>query len=513
MKPAFCALAAGLALSLAAHAAPPQALYQQHCQSCHGEQRLGAMAPALLPQSLERIKPAEVLATIRDGRPATQMAGFASQLEAGEIQALADWLRTPPATPPRWDDADMAASHVQPVALASLPATPQHAADPLNLFVVVEAGDHHVSIVDGDRFTVLARFASRFALHGGPKFSPDGRFVYFASRDGWVSQYDLHTLQTVAEIRVGLNTRNLAVSADGRWVLAGNTLPETVVLLDAHGLKPVKTLAVTSLQGQPSRVSAVYDAAPRQSFVVALKDVPELWEISYRPDAEPIYDGYVHDYAMGEGLAKPGFLTPRRTPLDAVLDDFFFDPGYRHVIGASREGRAQVVNLDIRRKIASLNLDGMPHLGSGITFSRDGHPLLATPNLKAGRVSVIDMSNWQSVAQIDTPGPGFFLRSHERTPYAWVDAMMSPRRDTLTLIDKRTLTVAHQLSLRPGKTNAHVEFTRDGRYALVSIMDSPGELVVVDAVTLREVAALPMMKPIGKYNVYNKTRRSEGTSH
>ena len=123
MKPAFCALAAGLALSLAAHAAPPQALYQQHCQSCHGEQRLGAMAPALLPQSLERIKPAEVLATIRDGRPATQMAGFASQLEAGEIQALADWLRTPPATPPRWDDADMAASHVQPVALASLPAT------------------------------------------------------------------------------------------------------------------------------------------------------------------------------------------------------------------------------------------------------------------------------------------------------------------------------------------------------------------------------------------------------
>ena len=89
MKPAFCALAAGLTLSLAAHAAPPQALYQQHCQSCHGEQRLGAMAPALLPQSLGRIKPAEVLATIRDGRPATQMVGFASQPGAGMIQARA----------------------------------------------------------------------------------------------------------------------------------------------------------------------------------------------------------------------------------------------------------------------------------------------------------------------------------------------------------------------------------------------------------------------------------------
>ncbi|MOA58101.1 Cytochrome D1 heme domain protein [compost metagenome] len=90
---------------------------------------------------------------------------------------------------------------------------------------------------------------------------------------------------------------------------------------------------------------------------------------------------------------------------------------------------------------------------------------------------------------------------------------MSPRRDTLSIIDKRTLQVVRQLTLRPGKTNAHVEFTRDGRYALVSIMETPGELVVVDAATFKEVAALPMMKPIGKYNVYNKVTRSEGTSH
>ena len=90
---------------------------------------------------------------------------------------------------------------------------------------------------------------------------------------------------------------------------------------------------------------------------------------------------------------------------------------------------------------------------------------------------------------------------------------MSAQRDTLTLIDKRTLQVAHTLRPRPGKTTAHVEFTRDGRYALVSVMETPGELLVIDAATLREVAALPMMKPIGKYNVHNKVTRSEGTSH
>ena len=54
----------------------------------------------------------------------------------------------------------------------------------MNLFVVVEGGDHHVSLVDGDRFEVIHRFASRFALHGGPKFTPDGRYrlLRFARR-------------------------------------------------------------------------------------------------------------------------------------------------------------------------------------------------------------------------------------------------------------------------------------------------------------------------------------------
>jgi hypothetical protein len=101
------------------------------------------------------------------------------------------------------------------------------------------------------------------------------------------------------------------------------------VLLDAHGLAPVKTIAVRDAAGHPSRVSAVYEAAPRHSFVVALKDVPELWEISYDRHAEPVYSGLVHDYKMGESLAQPGFLTPRVTPLSMVLDDFYFDPSYR----------------------------------------------------------------------------------------------------------------------------------------------------------------------------------------
>jgi hypothetical protein len=155
----------------------------------------------------------------------------------------------------------------------------------------------------------------------------------------------------------------------------------------------------------------------------------------------------------------------------------------------------------------------MPHLGSGITWQRDGRMLLATPNLKEGLVSVMDVKEWRVVKQIPTPGPGFFLRSHEATPYAWVDSMMSPARDTLTVLDKRTLEPVASVRPEPGKTLAHVEFTRDGRYALASLWEQDGALIVYDAATFKEVKRIPMKKPVGKYNVHNKITRSEGTSH
>jgi mono/diheme cytochrome c family protein/DNA-binding beta-propeller fold protein YncE len=497
------------------------ALYGTHCASCHGAQRTGGMGPALLPESLERLRKPEALRVIQQGRPATQMPGFADTLSAAEITALAAWVYHPVTPAPAWSDDDIRASRTETAGARGLPARPAWEADPMNIFLVVEGGDHHVSVLDGDRFEVIHRFASRYALHGGPKFTPDGRFVFFGSRDGWITKYDLWNLTVVAEVRAGLNMRNVAVSGDGRWVMAANYLPRSAVLFDAD-LQLVKRFDATTLDGKSaSRVSAVYDAAPRHSFVLALKDIPEVWEISYDPKAGPIYDGYVHDYKMGEGIAKPGYQNVRRTPLDEPLDDFFFDQSYKNVLGSTRAKpgatgstpTAQVVNLDVRRKIAELPIAGMPHLGSGITFAWNGTTVLASPNLKDGAIDVIDMKTWKTVKTIPTPGPGFFIRSHENTPYAWADSMMDPKsKDTLTLIDKKTLEPVASLR-EPGRTLAHTEFTKDGRYALVSVWEGEGAIIVFDAQTLKEVKRLPMSKPVGKYNVWNKITRSEGTSH
>ncbi|MBX9810656.1 MAG: cytochrome C oxidase Cbb3, partial [Burkholderiales bacterium] len=196
------------------------------------------------------------------------------------------------------------------------------------------------------------------------------------------------------------------------------------------------------------------------------------------------------------------------------LDDFFFDQSYAHVIGAARGGgKGQVVNLDVRRKVAEVPLPGLPHLGSGISWEWQGRTVLATPNLKHGVVSVIEMKTWKPVRDIPTNGPGFFMRSHENTRYAWIDAFNSARHDTLQVIDKETLEVVASVTPAPGKIAAHVEFTRDGKYALVSVWDMEGAIVVYDAATLQEVKRIPMRKPSGKYNIFNKITKSSGTSH
>lgn len=488
-------------------------LYQTHCASCHGADRFGLMGPALLPENLERLKKPAAVATVQKGRQATQMPGFPN-LNEQEINALVEYIYTPPTTAPVWTEKEILQSYQLDKTALSLPAKPVFNADLKNLFLVVEAGDHHVSLMDGDKFEVIHRFQSRYALHGGPKYSEGGRYVYFASRDGWITKYDIFHLRVVAEIRAGINTRNLAVSSNGKWVLVGNYLPRTAVLLDANDLSLKRIYDVQDGKGNHSRVSAVYDAAPRQSFVLALKDVPLLWEISYDPKAEPVYRGYVHDYKMGEGIAEPGMLTPRPVVLDTALDDFYFDASYNHVMGASRSGHAEVIDLRVRRKIADLELCGMPHLGSGITFDYQGRQVMASTNLMSPTVTVIDMISWQKVADIPVNGTGFFLRSHDNTPYMWVDAMMHPTyRDTLQIIDKRSLKVVGSVTPAKGRTSAHVEFTRDGRYALVSLSEMDGAIVVYDASTWKEVKRLPMVKPMGKYNVWNKTTRERGTSH
>ena len=182
-------------------------------------------------------------------------------------------------------------------------------------------------------------------------------------------------------------------SADGRWRIVANG--ETLTVFDAAG-RSVRTHVAAAADGSGrSAVAALFNVEPRRSFIVCFESLPELWEISYDPDAEPIYQGLVHDYRLREGLAEPGFLTLRRTRLNAPLRDPGFDSSGAFVIGRAAgrvDGQTMLtlVQLDVRKPIAEFKVRGDPDTAALRSLWRDGREILEVPDRQGGPAWLID---------------------------------------------------------------------------------------------------------------------------
>ena len=155
-------------MATASDAVDTDTLYLQHCAACHGTDRLGGMGPALLPDNLSRLRKADAENVIRKGRPATQMMGYETVLNDQQITALTEFMYQAPTHPLKWGETEIRASREVVHPEGVLPDDPVFEADLMNLFLVVEIGDHHVTLLDGDSMEPIHRFPSRFALHGGP---------------------------------------------------------------------------------------------------------------------------------------------------------------------------------------------------------------------------------------------------------------------------------------------------------------------------------------------------------
>lgn len=392
----------------------------------------------------------------------------------------------------------------------TLPDAPRFAADPLNLFVLLEDGGRFVSILDGERFERIHRFRADHALHVEPQFTPDGRYAFFASRDGWVSKYDLWNLQPVAVTRAGIRTNEIAVSGDGRYLAVANDQPHTLVILDA-ALDPVQVHAARDQAGtRSSAVAAVRSSGARRSFVATLPDVKEVWELSYDPAAAPIPAGVIHDFRYREGTFLPGFLNPRRSFPEHPPADFIIAPDATAILAASRDGGGEVVHLDARRGIARLELPGLPRPGAGTAWHWQGRDVVAIPNGKLALLNIVEARDWKTVREVPTAGPGAFISSHAQARQAWVNA--GRRGDRLQLLDKQTLAIAGALEPAPGTALAHLEFTRDGRHALASVADANGAVIVFDTATGAEVKRLPARHPAGNFNVGNRIAPASDTA-
>lgn len=216
-----------------------------------------------------------------------------------------------------------------------------------------------------------------------------------------VAERDLGGESAPAPATAQVPVHALAASRDGRWLLAA--LGENLVLLDGNG-RVVRRYDGTDLERRRrGRAEGLRHHAGRRSFVVGWPAIGEWWEIPLDPAAAPIYDGLVHDYRMGEAIARPGHLGVRRLPLgiDAVPDLSFADDRVPWLAGRLGE-RVAVVHLDVRRRIAALPIaNARPHAA---LWRCEGASGGAAPAcrwwLPAGvRIVVIDPARWREVAE------------------------------------------------------------------------------------------------------------------
>jgi len=155
-----------------------------------------------------------------------------------------------------------------------------------------------------------------------------------------------------AEIDAGIKAHKMALSADGRYVLVADHTPHSLLILDAATLQPIKSIEVQNSDGISSRVNAVYTAPPHDSFIATLRDIPEIWQISYADDPPTGFDGWVHDYRVDSGEnSEPEPFPVRRIKLDAPLDKLSFDQEYVLLTGMTVTGEQRVVDLDLGRAV------------------------------------------------------------------------------------------------------------------------------------------------------------------
>lgn len=395
-----------------------------------------------------------------------------------------------------WREADIRASRFEaPACVAGTDHTTSLAGADLVL-AVREAG-HELLVLDADTLATLGRCRLPQALQGAPLRSPDGRHVYAAAADGWVLRLDLLHFGTLLATRTGLALSGLALSADGRWLLAGHTRPHSLVLLDAQ-LQLARRYRTEALAGgADSAVSGVWHSAARRSFVVAFATLPELWELSYNPTAEPIYDGLVHDYRMAEAIATAGFLGVRRTPLPQPLQVLLADTTLRHLLATPAPQTApaaaggttsvEILNLDIRRRITSHALPGRPRAWAGVSYTAGDTQWLVLPTEPAGRVVLLETGRWQlhperlaTLRGVDT------VRSHPGAPQLWLHATDGAPADTLLLLDKSDLHLVTTLR-EAGRSWAPVSFAAGGRRAVLATREARGDVRLLDTATLREL--------------------------
>lgn len=542
------ALAAGLALLLGSVAAPAFAegptlseeafesskqLYFEQCAGCHGVLRVGATGKNLEPHWKKTAADGTVTegGTLKLGQERLEkiiaygteggMNNFDGILTQQQISDLATYIMMEPPKPPEMSLAQMKATRKVYVEEADYPTEPLHGRNWKNFFVVIERDVGKVAIIDGDTKEVLTHISTGYAVHvikASEHHNLDepetpGRFWYTMGRDGKMTKIDLWQTpdkMLVSEVKMAYDARDVAVSGDGKYVIGGAYWPPHFVIADAVTMEPLKVVSTrgVNIDGdyvEEARVAAIYTTPNAPSWLVAVKELGQMWQVDY---------------------SDLGNLRIEKIDTAKYLHDGFFDPTGRYFqIAANASNKMVVVDTKERKLEALIDTASKPHPGPGANWiDPNCGPVGGTTHLGEGVVTVwgndpeahADKA-WEVCYEVETDGPGLFIRTHPDSKYVWADQTLHPEpevQQSIQVISKETGEIVKtiQVTDAEGSVAVHFEFNADGSEVWVSkwnrssSLKDDGEMVIYDAETLEEKARIKgLFAPTGKFNVHNRS--------
>ncbi|QOP43953.1 c-type cytochrome [Sulfurimonas sediminis] len=454
-------------------------MFEKECQGCHGPNHEGGVGADLRPAQLEKKNAYTLAEIILNGRPGTAMPPFANKMTKADAQKMVDYLQhfkgkkievlTLDAVKQGWKKLNDRMKFLKKY------PNPVDVKKNTDICFVTERDAARVVFVDGTTGKILSRHPAGFAVHVTVTNKRQPRYAYSISRSGLVTMFDLNTpgQQKIAECQVGSDSRGLAVSPDGKYLMAGNYVPGGAVLMDAMTLEPLKvypTSSVINMDGDigSSRVAGVYDTPYGPYIAFALKDAGHVYIIDY---------------------SKPNYPIVGDIPnIGKILHDGFENEGKeigRYLMQASQGSDVMgVVDFKTKSLVAKVYTGpgSKPHPGQGSSWYNDRYgQLYATNSMNVGDVVIWD-SDWNVVAHIRTAGGGLFVGTSEHTPFIWSDNVLGgpANWNKIYLINKQTLETDRILTVGTKRGTIIDPVTHKTLYSwkVPTVKDKKGKVII-----------------------------------
>ncbi|WP_373035630.1 cytochrome D1 domain-containing protein [Sulfurimonas sp.] len=414
-------------------------VFEKECQGCHGPNHEGGVGSDLRPKVIGKKNAYELADVVLNGRAGTAMPPFKNKFSKSDADAMVDYLQHFKGRKIKQLTLDTVKAGWKPLndRMAFFKKYP-HAVDVkknTDICFVTERDAERVAFVDGTSGKILSKHPAGFAVHVTVTNKRQPRYAYSISRSGLVTMFDLNTpgQQKIAECQVGSESRGLAVSPDGKYLMAGNYTPGGAVLMNAMTLEPLKVYPTSSVikpdgSIDSSRVAGIFDTPYGPYIAFALKDGGHV---------------YIVDYS------KPDFPIVGDIPnIGNILHDGFLNEGKeigRYLFIAS-QGSDVVGVVDFKTKSLVTKIytgpSAKPHPGQGSSWYNEtlGQQLGATVNMNLGQVTIWD-DNFDVIRQIPIGGGGLFIGTSEHTPFLWADNVLggAANWNKVHLINKQTL--------------------------------------------------------------------------